>query len=283
MARAQKLYPVEIYAFGGLRSHLHLLIGVNNVAELSGFMEYLNGNLAKEAGHIVGWREKFWSRRYRAIEVSDEEAAQMARLRYILSHGPKENLVLRCRDWPGLQCIDALTEGRALEGIWRNRSLEYEARRQGNEGEADPEAFIEPCTLKLDPLPCWQHLPAEETRRRISEMVETIDAESARRVLLSGRVPLGAAAIRKQHSHERPKRSKKSPAPTVHAASRAVRQQLKEAYRLFVLAYREAAGRLRLGDYSVEFPVGCFPPPRPWVPSSIEQPGSRDGPAPAPS
>jgi hypothetical protein len=161
MARAQKRYPVQIYAFGGLRTHLHLLLGASNVADLSGFMEYLNGNLAREAGHIVGWREKFWGRRYRAIEVSGEEAAQVARLRYILSHGPKENLVLRCRDWPGLHCIDALTEGKTLQGIWRDRSLEYEANRRGKE-EVDPEAFMEGYTLRLDPLPCWQHLSDAE-------------------------------------------------------------------------------------------------------------------------
>jgi hypothetical protein len=246
-------------------------------------MEYLNGNLAREAGHMVGWREKFWGRRYRSIEVSDEEAAQVGRLRYILSHGPKENLVLRCRDWPGLQCIDALTEGKALEGIWRNHSLEYEAKRRNKE-VIDPETFIEHCTLKLNPLPCWRHLPAAEARRRVTEMVEAIDAESARRVLLSGQMPLGAAVIRSQHPHERPMRSKKSPAPAVHAVSKAVRRQLKEAYRLFVLAYREAAARLRAGDYSVEFPVGCFPSPRPWVGESNNPvlPHNRAGPAPTP-
>ena len=79
--------------------------------------------------------------------------------------GPKENLVLRCRDWPGLQCVDALVEGKPLEGYWRDRSLEYEARRRGK--EVDPETFIKRYTLKLDPLPCWRHLPEEDIRRRL--------------------------------------------------------------------------------------------------------------------
>jgi hypothetical protein len=218
-----------------------------------------------------------------SIEVSDEEAAQIARLRYILSHGPKENLVPRCRDWPGLQCIDALTEGKTLKGIWRDRSLEYEAKRCGKE-ELDPEAFMKSYTLRLNPLPCWQHLSDEEVQRRICDMVNEVDAETARRVVLNGKVPLGAAAIRGQHPHERPARSKKSPAPAVHAASKAVRKQLKEAYRLFVAAYREAADRLRSGDFSVIFPVDCFPPPRPYVglASNAGKPGSRAGPISAP-
>jgi len=276
IARAQQRHPVEIYAFGGLLNHLHFLLGAANVKDLSGFMEYVNGNLAREAHRLVDWPEKFWGRRFRAIEVSSEEEAMVSRLRYVISHGPKESLVLRCREWPGLQCIEALTQGKPLEGIWRDRSLEYEANRRDQ--EVDSETFTKRHTLRLDPLPCWRHLSSDEIRLRLTEMVAEIDAESARRVVLGGSVPLGAAVIRKQHPHKRPARSKKSPAPAVHAASREVRKQLKEAYRLFVEAYQQAAVRLRAGDYSVEFPPSCFPSPRPCVSSDFEQPGSRAGP-----
>ena len=276
MGRAKKLYPVEIYAFGGLSNHMHWLLGVTDVDKLAGFVGYVKSNLAREAGRIVDWREKFWGRRYRAIETSCEEATLVNRMQYILSHGVKENLVLRCRDWPGLQCIDALTEGKPLEGIWYDRTLEYEANRRG---KIDPETFIERTTLELDPLPCWRHLPKEEIQRRISEMVVEIDAEAARRVVLNGRPPLGAAAIRKQHPHDRPQKTKKSPAPAVHAASKAMRQQMIAAYRLFETTYREASARFRAGELDVEFPPGCFPPAPSFVPSNAS---SRAGPARAP-
>src|SRR4051794_31203815 len=46
----------------------------------------------------------------------------------------------------------------------------------------------------------------------------------------------------------RPRRSKKSPAPFVHAASHEIRRELYEAYRWFVAAYRTAADKLRTGD-----------------------------------
>lgn len=276
MARAKELYPVELYAFGGLSNHLHWLIGVSDVRELAGFMGYVKSNIAREAGRIVDWPEKFWGRRYRAIPISNEEAALVGRLRYVLSHGVKENLVLRCRDWPGIQCIDALTEGQPLEGIWQDRTREYEASRHGK--DVDPDSFIEHYELVLDPLPCWQDLPKEENHRRISEIVDEIDAESARRVVLGGQPPLGAAAVRKQHPHDRPPRTKKSPAPPVHAATKAVREQMIAAYRLFVAAYREASARFRAGLLTVEFPPGCFPPAPPYIPSDIGRPSSRAGP-----
>ncbi len=165
-------------------------------------------------------------------------------------------------------------QGKPLEGIWRDRSLEYEAHRR--EQEAGSETFTKRHSLRLDPLPCWRHLPSDEIRRRLTEMVAEIDAESARRLVLGGSAPLGAAAIRNQHPHQRLARGKKSPASAAHAASKAVRKQLKEAYRLFVEAYRQAAVRLRSGNYSVEFPQSCVPPPRPCVSSVLEQPGSRE-------
>ncbi|MEM7582842.1 MAG: transposase [Acidobacteriota bacterium] len=280
MARAKERYPVEIYAFSGLRNHIHWLLGAYEVDDLSNFVGYVKSNLAREAGRIVDWREKFWARRFKAIEISNEEEAWVGRLRYVLSHGPKENLVLRCRDWPGLQCIDAVTRGEPLTGLWRDRTSEYEGRRRGI--DLDTEAFVREYTLELDPPPCWRHLSSDAIQQRFLEMVEEIDAESARRVMLGGMTPLGARAIRQQHPHDRPERSKRSPAPAVHAASKAIRKQMKEAYRIFVEAYCAAAARLRAGDYGVEFPSGCFPPPRPFVPCDAGLPSCRAGPSFAP-
>ena len=62
-----------------------------------------------------------------------------------------------------------------------------------------------------------------------------------------------------------PERPKKSPAPLVHAATKAARLFFREAYALFVAAYREAAEKLRKGDRGARFPTGIFPPALPFV------------------
>jgi hypothetical protein len=69
------------------------------------------------------------------------------------------------------------------------------------------------------------------------------------------RLPLGAAAIVGRHPHERPKRSKRSPAPLFHALSAGARREFWEAYRLFVAAFRQAAEKLRAGDRNAAFPL----------------------------
>ena len=56
-----------------------------------------------------------------------------------------------------------------------------------------------------------------------------------------------------------------SPAPPVHAASKKAREEWREAFGMFLLAYREAAKLLKNGIQDVVFPEGCFPPGLPFV------------------
>ena len=58
--------------------------------------------------HLLDWRDKIWARRYQAIVISDEEAAQVERLKYVLAHGVKEGLVDRPQDWSGAHSVEAL-------------------------------------------------------------------------------------------------------------------------------------------------------------------------------
>ena len=97
-----------------------------------------------------------------------------------------------------------------------------------------------------------------------------IEAETAARHAREGTRPLGVKVILVQHPHDRPHELKKAGAPAFHAATKAARRELVEAYRWFVGAYREAAERLRQGNKSARFPEGSFPPRLPFVGWSAE-------------
>jgi len=263
LGRAQDLYGLRIHAFVFLSNHYHLLCSPTDPQQLARFMCFFNSNLAREAGRLYAWREKIWGRRYQAIPVSGELAAQVGRLKYLLSHGVKEGFVLTPADWPGAHCVDALLEGKPLRGLWFDRSAEYEARRQGLEVSARDFASEE--TVILTPLPCWEHLPADEIRARIADLIAVIEAEARRLQRQTGREPLGPDFIQRQNPHQEPLRIKRAPAPLVHAATRRVRRALLDAYRIFVAAYRRAADRLRNGDLAAVFPENSFPPPLPFA------------------
>lgn len=267
LARAKRRYGIELSAFCFLSNHFHFLVRVEDSQQLSRFMCYVSSKLAREVGRLTGWREKIFSRRYQAILVSDEEAAQVDRLSYLLSHGAKENLVYRPQDWPGVHCVNSLLSGQPMEGTWFDRTKEYAARMRGE--DVAPDRFATREILVLDPLPCWRHVPAEQYRQRIAGLVEAIVAAAEMRRRESGREPAGVAVIRSQNPLGQPVKAKRSPAPLVHAASRRVRLEIYKMYAIFVAAFREAAERLKSGDRSARFPEGSFPPGLPFVEAGL--------------
>ncbi len=199
LARAQKKYPVKIHAAAAVSSHYHLIVTPDDAKQLADFMEFVNGNLAREAGRLIGWRGRFWADRYHATPISPEPEAMEARLRYVLSHSVKENLVAGISEWEGLNCAQALIDGTPMSGVWYERSVEYEAQRQAERRasrrgteveEIDRGAFMTPYELKLAPLPCWQSIPSAKNRKRIATMVENIEDAAARKRELSGVEPL---------------------------------------------------------------------------------------------
>lgn len=264
LGRAQRRYGLEMHAPVFLSTHYHALVTARDTLQLSQFMGFVNSNIAREVGRLIGWRDKFWSRRYRAIPVSDEEEAQVARLRYLLSHGVKEGLVARPEQWPGVNPWSALRAEGTLTGTWFDRTRAYEARRYRK--FFDLKDFAETETVVLTPLPCWRHLDPATRRRRIEQLHGEIVAEGEVRCRTTGRRPRGVEAVLAQDPTERPIFVETSPAPAIHAVSRAVRDAYRDLYRGFVEAFREAAEALKAGQRSVAFPPGSFPPHLPWVP-----------------
>jgi REP element-mobilizing transposase RayT len=264
LGRAQRRYAMRICAFTVLSNHLHLLLLPDDAEQLALFMAYLNANLAKEAGRLHGWKERLWGRRYTLQLVHPADAAeQIQRLRYVLEQGCKEGLVRSPCDWPGATSTHALLQGASLEGVWFDRTAEYEARQRGERPSKYAHAEVE--RVELTPLPCWQELVEPERRRCVAAMVEEIIRETRQCLAKAGRAPLGVKRILGQDPHCQPWRFERSPAPRFHASSGEMRRTLEAAYRDFVLAYRQASRALSTKALAVDFPSGCFPPRLPFI------------------
>ncbi len=263
LGRAQSRHPVRCHGAVFLSSHYHLLLSVDDANQLARFMEYVGSNLAKEIKRLHDWPEHIWGHRYHAIAVSEEEAAQVGRFRYLLAHGVKEGLVAHARDWPGVHCAREILAGEPIRGLWFDRTKEYAARNRGDEFDRLTHATEE--SFSLTPLPCWAHLSPEAYQERVRVLVEDIEREAAAELSSTGRQPLGVEGILREDPHTRPSRPKRSPAPLCHAATKAVRKAFWESYALFMAAFREASDRWRGGDRQARFPLGSFPPGLPFV------------------
>jgi hypothetical protein len=260
---AQGLFSVRICLVTVLSSHYHLLLDIDNAKQLTQFMHFVNSHLAKEVNRLTGWSGPVFAKRYTAILVSDEEKAQVARLRYGLANGTKEGLVERPQDWPGVHSVDCLLDDMPMTGYLFSRTQEYAARRRGESYERY--TYAAETTVHLSPLPCWKHLSPEQRKTRIASLVKDIEAEAAATRKATGSEVLGAEAVMSNDPHHRPEKLDRSPAPRFHTATPDAWRELREAYSHFLAAFRTAADKLKAGDRASPFPIGSFPPALPFV------------------
>ena len=259
LARAveQSNGSVRLHAFTFLSNHFHLLVWAKGAA-LAGFMQYLRANLSKKVGRLVDWSGGFWERRYSAEPVLDDTAL-VGRLRYVLAHGVKEGLVERSIEWPGLTCLPQLLGPARRLFRWFNWTKRWSKRGHADGGDARgrfAEEWAEPVALELAPLPCWEGFAEEQRQREVTALLREVEAEACTR----SRSVMGARAVQAQHPHTRPEHLKRSPRPLGHASTRQALKELREQYRAFVTAFREAAAQWLRGDYSARFPLFSFPP-----------------------
>ena len=265
VGRAQTLYPVRIYLFVVVSNHMHLLVSAPDNQALARFMEYINGNIAREAGALHGWQGKFWARRYSAVPILDDRS-MIRRAYYLLSHGCKEGLVGHPRDWPGVHCVSALCEGAPLIGHWIDRTGIHREEMLRRE-DVDDRAYRTAYDVKLSALPCWADKTEEERQVLFREMVEAISCQTRERLTSEGARPLGVRRVLRRDPHGAPDRPNRSPAPICHAVGKEARKAYRKRKRDFVLWYRRAAGLLKGKPPAVSFPDNCFRPPlayNPW-------------------
>jgi putative transposase len=263
LGRTQRRHEMAIAAVSVLSDHFRLLLIVDDAQEVADFMRDLQSKLSREVNRLTGWRGPVFEHRYEMTIVTDEEPAQVECLKHVLANGVQENLVERVCQWPGVHSAEALMQGTPLEGHWIDRTLEHAPRNRKEEPSREEFVFAE--SVVLSPIPCWAHLPADLYRERIKALVEEIDEEAALARRRSGAEVLGVKAILAQDPTARPASIARSPAPLVHAATKAARKMFYEIYAEFVSAFRAAAEALRQGRRDVSFPAGCFPPAPPFV------------------
>jgi REP element-mobilizing transposase RayT len=259
LARAVRQCQVELFAYVFTSNHFHAMVRAPSAIAMSRFMQRLQSNIAVKVGRFVGWRGRFFARRYSAEPIVDE-GAQVERLTYILSHGVKEGLVSRCRQWPGLSCAQALLEdGKASVHSWRNWTLRWkmEVHNDLNVDRFSSKCPSETEVLELTALPCWAALTPRERSRLVAQLVAEVDAAAPKPTTEDTR------HITDQNPHGSPITTKHSPRPKAHASTKRLWIKAVRRYSRFLLAFRRASREWLSGAFDVEFPPHSFRPP-PW-------------------
>jgi len=71
-------------------NHFQAIASAPDAKAKARFMGHINSNIAKEAGRLYKWKDKFWSKRYTAIAIEDDESL-VAKFKYILAQDPHDS------------------------------------------------------------------------------------------------------------------------------------------------------------------------------------------------
>jgi len=250
-----------------LSNHYHAIINAESQMALSAFMCHLNGCLGKELGVINDAHGHIWHRRYASHLLLDEGALVDA-YKYLFANSVKEGLVEHPREWPGVHGYAALCEGRALEGVWVNRTALNAAARRALKKRLPPPnplEFTETLTLPLTPPPPWRAHPPAQLQATHQRWADEIAHTHAQQRQQRGERVLGRAAILTQPARRRHPLTARRPRPLCRAHCPHRHAQHHTAYRTFTAHYRAASHHLRhhLAHHHrsplVHFPPGGVP------------------------
>jgi REP element-mobilizing transposase RayT len=252
LARAARLWSVELFAFVFASNHVHLILRAPK-GNLPRFMQFLLSNVSKKVGWLVRWRGSFWERRYSAEPILDDEALH-GRVRYVLAHGVKERLVRRCGDWPGLSSLSMMLEAPTRAARWFNWTRRWCDRREGVDRYSGEWAEDE--TLTLTPLPTSEPRAVAAQRATIKRAIAAIEREAA----LDPTPVLGVKAVLAQSPQFRPVHLARRRRPLCHAATMALRSFFRNQYRSWVSSFLGASADWRRGRLDAVFPYGAVRP-----------------------
>jgi hypothetical protein len=265
---ALRRYPgVRLHGFDAQSNHLHYLVSATEPAQLPLFFGLVHSNIARQLNQLRRRSGVFWSRRGKVIPVLDADA-QLDRLTYLLSQGPKSHLVASPTDWPGACSTPGLLGDMTVPARYKGLDT---CRRNRLRRTPRPEAELEEdVQITLSPLPALEMLAPDELRAVHAALVAKIEADHA------GEQVMGAQRLAEQDPEARPENFVPSPAPRCHAWAESVRRRFAKCYRAFQDRYRNAASRVRQRPADKPVVVMAEYPPGAMIRAHWHKPGPAD-------
>lgn len=275
LARAIKLYPVNIIALTIEPNHFHMMIRVIDPEDASRFVGYFKAESAHHLNRLLGRQGRtVWSERFDSPILLDYEKA-LDIFSYILLNPVKDGLVDSIAEYPGVSSYPSLRDGfnhLSVKGIPKSVVEPLsDPSRPFMEDEKLAQIYssdeFKTVTIKLEP---------ESLRKAFRELEEKNDSEV--RELLLSRLEADELAIRQSRGTKRaigPDCLKRASILTPHTPPRTGVRMLclstiAELRKDFIRQFRhlcrqctEVFNRWKLGFLKTPFPPGMFAPSLP--------------------
>ncbi len=175
IARAQRKYPVQVYAYFAMSNHYHGIYGAPDPDTMADFLCEVHSGMARYANRILDRRGPVFAGRCDVRPILPGDHILPDRLCYIMGQAVKVDEQWDMHNWPGAHTNRALMYGEPVVG----RHFDYHQQtldKRRKAGAASGEAYTTLPEVKLSVLPCWQDLPEAEIRAKY----QTVGAEAWR-------------------------------------------------------------------------------------------------------
>lgn len=283
LARAQQLYPVKICHLLIEATHVHLLLVVDNPADVADFIRHFKTDSAHMLNAILG-REKrtIWCSGYDSPVVLTPIRALIA-IAYIYSNPAKDNLEESIDDYPGFSTWKMFRKQQHSKFWKRLRRPMFESMAsdshnlRGYTKEANRllGESRETCEFRIEPnawMEAFGIMDKDEQARinsRLIERIRLLEARAKDTRQRNRKSAMGKERLLRQplDQYYLPKRSgKKMWCLSEH---KRLRVQFINFLKQLTAKARLIQQKWRLGDFSEAYPLGLYPPSFPKLAEPI--------------
>jgi REP element-mobilizing transposase RayT len=244
LAEAAKRYRIDVMLTVMMSNHHHTVI-YDRYGNVSEFIEHFHKMVAKCMNALRGRSENFWASEETSIVRLVDTEDVFAKLVYTATNPVKDHLVEHVSDWPGVNGLEALLEGRPLTA-------------------SRPKHFFREDGPMPEHIELRLFIPDEVGDAamllpRLRDAVERFEQRAALTRELMGIQVLGRRRILRQSWHASPTslEPRRGLRPRVAARSVWSRIAALQRNRQFIDDYRRARAAWLSGD-PIPFPVGTY-------------------------
>ena len=279
MARAQYLHPLTICHYLVEPTHIHFLVYIEDPTTVRDFVERFKTESAHYINRMLGRRKRtVWCESYFCAPILTETSVRK-KISYIYNNPAKDGLEDSIEHYPNLSSWTAYKTGKhslKTPRVYRDivpympEGGSYSEHRYRAEVQKIRRLSSEQHTLRITPdawMVAFDITSSEERATQNRLCLELISEDEARYRALrlaEGRTVIGSATLRAAHL-ETQYLSKNRHGKKMWCICDNI--TLRVRYILWAKALKEKARavyeRWALGDCSIPFPPGVFPPTRP--------------------
>lgn len=280
LAHAQFHHPVRICHFLVEATHIHFIMVVDNPDDVDGFAERFKTETAHRINRLLGRRKRtIWCEGYDSPTLLTPEDV-VDKIVYTYTNPAKDNLEDSIEKYPGLSSWCMRTETTSKEWIYIPRSefsalCNHSLASYKKEAERLQKLSNQTLTFKLNP-DAWMDVfeidaPAERSKlhERINAGISSKEAAYRLERHKKQMVPLGKTKLISQilDLNYRPIRSGKRMWCICY------NQELRKKFISQLKRLSKIANKVflnwKLGDFSLPFPLGFYPPSMPKLASPL--------------